>query len=189
VPAVSRPDSPTLPPLARLGQYEAVRLFMDRARAQRPGLALTSANASAVVQICRQLDGIPLALELAAARVGVLSIDALAARLQDRFTLLSGGKPSAPPRHLTLRAPIDWSYNLLDDEERALLRRLSVFHGGWSLEASEAICSDPACDDKAYRQHHRPLETGRVYSSNMAALPIAQLAIRRHAVFGLLAQL
>jgi predicted ATPase/class 3 adenylate cyclase len=189
VPPLSLPDGPSLPPLARLGQYEAVRLFMDRARAQRPGLALTAANASAVVQICRQLDGIPLALELAAARVGVLSIDALAERLQDRFALLSGGKRSAPPRHLTLRAAIDWSYNLLDDEERVLLRRLSVFHGGWSLEASEAICSDPACDDKAYRQHHRPPETGRVYSGNMAAHPIAQLTIRRNAVFGLLAQL
>src|SRR5207247_1659321 len=96
-------------------------------------------DAQAVARICRRLDGIPLALELAAARVTVLTVEQIAARLDDRFHLLTGGRRAALPRHRTLQALIDWSYHLLSEEEQALLRRLSVFAGGWSLEAAEAL--------------------------------------------------
>src|SRR5206468_8523195 len=107
-----------------------------------PSFAVTSGNAPAVAQICHRLDGIPLALELAAARVRVLPVERIAARLDDRFRLLTGGSRTALPRQQTLRALIDWSYDLLTEDERALLRRLSVFAGGWTLEEAEAVCSD-----------------------------------------------
>src|SRR5439155_10460791 len=100
-------------------------------------------NAPAVAQVCHRLDGIPLAIELAAARMKVLTVAQIAARLDDRFRLLTGGSRTALPRQQTLRATIDWSYGLLSDPERVLLRRLSVFAGGWSLEAAEAVCADP----------------------------------------------
>jgi len=122
-------------------QPEAVRLFVERARAAAPGFALTGRNLAAVETICRRLDGIPLAIELAAARVVVLSPEQLAARLGHRFRLLSGGSRMALPRHQTLRALVDWSHDLLDDAERTLLRRLAVFAGGWTLEAAEAVCA------------------------------------------------
>jgi non-specific serine/threonine protein kinase len=128
----------SLPPVERLLEYEAVSLFLVRVRAARPGFALTTQNAPAVLQICRRLDGLPLAIELAAARVGVLAVEAIAARLDDRFRLLAGGS-RAVPRQQTLRATMDWSYNLLSGAEQTLLCRLSVFAGGWTLEAAEAI--------------------------------------------------
>ncbi|MGE5140444.1 MAG: ATP-binding protein, partial [Rudaea sp.] len=127
-----------------LMQYEAVRLFVDRAAAARPGFQLTAENAPAVAQITRRLDGIPLAIELAAARVRLLKVETIAARLDDRFNLLTGGEPTALPRHRTLRATIDWSYDLLPDPARVLLRRLSVFAGGFTLDAAEQVCSDEA---------------------------------------------
>jgi predicted ATPase/DNA-binding SARP family transcriptional activator len=133
------PDADALPPLPVLARYEAVRLFVARARAAVPGFALTSENAAAVTTICRRLDGIPLAIELAAARVRLLQVEQIATRLDDRFTLLAGGSRTALPRHQTLRALIDWSYDLLGEPERDLLCRLSVFAGGWSLEAAETI--------------------------------------------------
>jgi tetratricopeptide (TPR) repeat protein len=117
---------------------------VERAAARLAGFSLTPANAPAVAQICRQLDGIPLALELAAARVNVLPVEQIAARLSDRFQLLTGGSRTALPRHQTLQALIDWSYDLLSDPERRLLQRLAVFVGGWTLEAAEAICGDEA---------------------------------------------
>jgi non-specific serine/threonine protein kinase len=120
---------------------EAVRLFVERARAVVPSFALTERNVSAVELICRRLDGLPLAIELAAARVAVLTPDQIEARLDDRFRLLSGGSRTALPRYRTLRALIDWSHDLLDEQERALLRRLAVFAGGWTLEAAESVCS------------------------------------------------
>jgi predicted ATPase len=126
----------------RLAQYEAVRLFVDRALVVAPDFAVTDINASAVAQICRRLDGIPLAIELAAARLGSMSVEQIAARLDNQFHLLTGGSRTALPRQQTLRGLIDWSHNLLTEQERALLRRLSVFAGGWSLEAAEAVCSD-----------------------------------------------
>jgi predicted ATPase/DNA-binding NarL/FixJ family response regulator len=128
--------------------FEAVRLFAERAAASLPGFALNAANTAIVVSLCRALDGMPLAIELAAARVRALSVEQIAARLADRFGLLTTGDRTAPPRHRTLRATIDWSYELLTTRERALLRRLSVFTG-WSLEMAEQVCADdeiPAAD-------------------------------------------
>jgi predicted ATPase/DNA-binding CsgD family transcriptional regulator len=122
-------------------QPEAVRLFVDRAQSAMPGFALNDSNVAAVEQICRRLDGIPLAIELAAARIGLLSPLQIARRLDDRFGLLTGRNRMALPRHHTLRALIDWSHNLLDERERILFRRLAVFDGSWSLDATEAICS------------------------------------------------
>jgi predicted ATPase/class 3 adenylate cyclase len=121
---------------------EAVRLFVERARASRPDFALTAANVAAVVEICRRLDAIPLAIELAAARVRMLSIAQIAQRLDDRFRLLTGGDRTVLPRQQTLRALIDWSHDLLSAPEQALLRRLAVFAGGWTLEAAEAVGAD-----------------------------------------------
>jgi predicted ATPase/DNA-binding CsgD family transcriptional regulator len=129
------------PAAAELGGYEAVALFADRAAAARPGFAVTERNATAVATICRELDGVPLAIELAAARVTVLSAEQIAARLADRFTLLGPGDRTAPPRQRTLRATIDWSHDLLSGPEQVLLRRLSVF-AGWSLEMAEQVCAD-----------------------------------------------
>ena len=129
------------PAAAELGGYEAVALFADRAAAARPGFAVTERNATAVATICRDLDGVPLAIELAAARVTVLSAEQIAARLADRFTLLGPGDRTAPPRQRTLRATIDWSHDLLSGPEQVLLRRLSAF-AGWSLEMAEQVCAD-----------------------------------------------
>lgn len=123
------------------GQSEAVRLFADRAAAARPGFALTEANQAAVADICRTLDGVPLAIELAAARVRALSPEQIAGRLADRFELLARGDRTAPPRLQTLRAAVQWSYELLAPAERLLLCRLSVFHG-WDLEMAEHVCAD-----------------------------------------------
>jgi predicted ATPase len=121
--------------------HDASRLFLDRASVALSGFTASAANASAIALICRQLDGIPLAIELAAARVGVLSVEQIAVRLDDRFRLLTAGSREALPRQQTLRAALDWSYDLLTEQERAVLRRLSVFAGGCSLEAAEAVCS------------------------------------------------
>jgi non-specific serine/threonine protein kinase len=136
VPATTASASPT-----DLVQYEAVRLFVDRASASA-AFSLTEHNAAAVVQLCQQLDGIPLAIELAAARTRVLTPQQIAARLDERFQLLVGGSRTAPPRQQALRASIDWSYDLLPAAERLLLNRLSVFAGGWTLDAAEAVCPD-----------------------------------------------
>jgi tetratricopeptide (TPR) repeat protein len=121
--------------------FDAVRLFVERAVTIAPGFVVTSENAPAVAQVCQRLDGIPLAIELAAARAKVLAVEQIAARLDDRFRLLTGGSAVALPRHQTLRAAIDWSYGLLSHQERTVLNSLSVFAGGWTLEAAEAICA------------------------------------------------
>jgi predicted ATPase/uncharacterized protein HemY len=123
-------------------QYAAVRLFVERARAGKASFAMTPHNAPAIVRVCQRLDGIPLAIELAAARVRAMPVEQIAGRLDDRFRLLTGGSRTALQRQQTLRASIDWSYDLLCEPERCLLRRLSVFAGGWTLEATEAVCSD-----------------------------------------------
>ena len=120
--------------------YESVRLFVERARAVNASFALTEDNLHAVMQICRRLDGIPLAIELAAARINLLSAQEIAARLDDRFNLLTHGSRTALPRQQTLRALVDWSYDLLSDEERVLLRRLAVFSGGRTLQVVEGVC-------------------------------------------------
>ena len=118
-----------------------MRLFVERAAAVDPAFTVTGANASMVAQVCHRLDGIPLAIELAAARVNVLSIEQIDSRLNDRFRLLTGGSRTAVARQRTLKATVDWSYDLLSDSERQLLRRLSVFAGGWTMEAAEEVTS------------------------------------------------
>jgi predicted ATPase/class 3 adenylate cyclase len=141
VPSLSLPD-PAQVTREALMESESARLFVERATAAQSKFSLTDQNTSSVAQICHRLDGIPLALELAAARVGIFSPEEIAARLGDRFKLLTGGSRTALPRQQTLRALIDWSYDLLSDEEQTLLRQLSVFAGGWTFEAAEAVCSD-----------------------------------------------
>jgi len=163
---------------------DAVRFFVDRAQAVAPQFALSSTNVSAVVRICARLDGIPLALELAAARMKLLSVEQISARLDDRFQLLTGGSRTAVPRQQTLRATIDWSYDLLSDDERRLLRRLAVFAGACSLEATEQVCggnessegtiiellshlidkSLVAVEDQDGERRYRLLETVRQYA-------------------------
>jgi predicted ATPase/class 3 adenylate cyclase len=140
VPSLSLPDMKHLPVSEQLSQYEAVRLFIDRALLVAPHFAVDKDNAPHIAQICFRLDGIPLAIELAAARVKMLSIDQISKRLDDRFRLLTGGARTALPRQQTLRALVDWSYDLLSENERLLLRRLSIFAGGWTLEAAEEVC-------------------------------------------------
>ena len=139
VPALAVPAAERTLTLDALSHYEAARLFMQRVAAAQPTLKLVEAHTAAIADICRRLDGIPLAIELAAARVRTLPIDKVAARLNDRFRLLQGGDQTALPRQQTLRALMDWSYDLLTEPERALLRRLAVFAGGWTLEAAEAV--------------------------------------------------
>jgi tetratricopeptide (TPR) repeat protein len=154
VPPLAVPDPRALLPLDQLMQYEAVQLFVARALAVQPSFRVTPENAPAIVQVCQRLDGIPLAIELAAAQVRVLSVEQLAARLDDALRLLVRGRRTALPRHQTLRALIDWSHALLSEPERVLLRRLSVFAGGWTLEAAEAVtCREAggACGDFGFQ--------------------------------------
>ncbi len=139
VPPLSVPDGSDS--VAALMQSDAVQLFIDRARLALPGFNLTPENAPAIAEICLHLDGLPLAIELAAARVKLLPPDQIAARLNDRFRLLTGGNRTLMPHQQTLRATMDWSYNLIDEAECDLFVRLSVFIGGWTLEAAEAVCA------------------------------------------------
>jgi predicted ATPase len=142
VPSLSIPDAHLTQSVETVMQSEAARLFIERAQTVLPAFTITDENAQAVAQVCSRLDGIPLAIELAAARVNMLKVEQIAVRLDDRFRLLTGGSRTALPRQQTLRALVDWSYDLLSERERALLRRLSVFAGGWTLEAAEAVCAD-----------------------------------------------
>jgi len=186
VPTLPSPNPEALPPMEELTQYEAVRLFAERATAVLPTFRVTPQNARSVVQVCHQLDGIPLAIELAAVRVKVLTAEEIARRLRDQFKLLTGGSRAALPRHQTLKAAIDWSYDLLSEQERALLRQLSVFAGGWTLEAAEAICACEGdgktnilgllarlvdkslviADEREGKTRYRLLETVRQYSQD-----------------------
>jgi predicted ATPase/class 3 adenylate cyclase len=145
VPPLALPDVAHLPSLEALSQYEAVRLLVDRATAVQPGFAVTNENAPAVAEICSRLDGLPLAIELAAARVKILSPQAILARLEDRLRFLSGGSRDVPARQRTLRDAIAWSYELLDEAEARLFARLATFVRGFSLESAEAVC-DPDRD-------------------------------------------
>jgi predicted ATPase/uncharacterized protein HemY len=141
VPPLALPDPAHLPPPDALAHYAAVDLFVQRAQAVRPGFALTPANAAAVAAICQRLDGLPLALELAAARIKILGPDALLARMDQRLQLLTGGSRDLPARHQTLRNAMAWSYDLLEPGERQLFTRLAVLLGGRTLEAIEAVCN------------------------------------------------
>src|SRR5215204_2420307 len=133
------PDQGSLPPLAELSSFDAIELFTSRARALRPDFSLTNENASTVAEIVCRLDGLPLAIELAAARVKILSLEALLERLDRRLSTLTGGARDLPARQRTLRDTIAWSHDLLPQPEKTLFRRLSVFVGGWTLEAAEAV--------------------------------------------------
>ena len=185
VPSLELPDIKQLPSLDALSQYEAVKLFIDRARAAQPTFNVTNENAPAVAQICHRLDGIPLALELAAAKVRALSVEQISKRLDDRFRLLTGGSRTALERHQTLRATLDWSYNLLPENEQVLFRRLSIFISGWTLEAAESVCSNETihsedvfelleqlvnkslviAEDWQHETRYRMLETMRQYAN------------------------
>jgi predicted ATPase/serine/threonine protein kinase len=170
VPALRVPqsDGPVFP--GELLQFEAVRLFVERARQSRPEFDLSPSNATRVVTICRHLDGLPLAIELAAARTKLLSVEQIATRLSDRFRLLTQG-PGTTPRQQTLRSAIDWSYDFLSDPERTLFDRLSVFVGGFTIEAAETICplssvpgplfpdETAGADDKGHGTKDKELET------------------------------
>jgi non-specific serine/threonine protein kinase len=142
IPPLTIPDPNSNNTPEQLTQYESVRLFIERSLVVDPKFRVSNENTRALAEICSRLDGIPLALELAAARTKVLSVEKIYERLDDRFRFLTGGKRTALPRQQTLRALIDWSYDLLTEEEKILWCRLSVFSGGWTLEAAEEICSD-----------------------------------------------
>ncbi len=187
---LSLPPEKTVHAAEQIQQAAAVQLFVQRAQAANPTFALTDDNAPSVVEICRRLDGLPLALELAAARIRLLSPQTLLTRLEDRFAILSGGARDLPSRQQTLRSAIDWSYNLLPDHAKALFRRLSVFAGGWTLGAAEAVCNidgdlgtdvldDLAAlqensllkevDEPGDEQHFAMLETIRAYARERLA--------------------
>jgi predicted ATPase/DNA-binding winged helix-turn-helix (wHTH) protein len=182
--------------------YSAVQLFNERAAAAVDGFTLTDVDIPAILEICRRLDGIPLALELAAARVGVFSVRDLAAHLDDRFRLLTSGRRTALPRHQTLSAALDWSYQLLAEEERAVLRRLSIFAGEFSLEAAVAVAANPgspeivdhianliakslvAADPRGGVAQYRLLDTTRLYTlEKLKNLEEFQQIARRHAAY------
>jgi predicted ATPase len=203
VPPLRTPDPRQLPELEAFAQYEAVRLFTERATSVLSSFRVTSENMAALAHVCSRLDGIPLALELAAARVNVLRVEQIAARLNDRVRLLTGASRSAVPRQQTLRALIDWSYDLLSAPEQQVLRHLAVFAGGWTLGAAETVCAGEGLEqervldvlsrlvDKSLVQAERVLgqearygllETIRQYAvERLAASGAADTIRRRHA--------
>lgn len=198
VPPLTLPEPETDLPLAAVSQYEAVNLFVERARAVRPEFELTDHTVRAATAICQRLDGIPLAIELAAARLSALSVQELLERLEDRFQVLVGGSPSARPRHRTLRELIGWSWDLCTDAERTLWRRASVFPTGFDLSAAEAVCAGPPLDPEAIlhvvttlveksivtahedagRVRYRMLETLRQYGLEQLDASAEQQAVR-----------
>jgi predicted ATPase/class 3 adenylate cyclase len=147
IPSLSLPAVREAPSAAKVRDSESALLFVERGRAVRPDFTLTEENAAAIAEIVVRLDGIPLALELAAARMRMMTVQQIAGRLNDRFRLLTGGRRTALPRQQTLQALIDWSWNLLTEDERVLLRRLSVFSGGWSLAAAENVTGTAPLDE------------------------------------------
>ena len=204
LPSLSLPEPGTARDAHALMQSESIRLFVERATAVRSDFQLTQANAAAVVQICERLDGIPLAIELAAARTRAISVAQVADRLGDRLELLSLGSRMAPLRQQTLRATVEWSYDLLSIPERALFRRLSVFANGWTLEAAEAICPGDSVErtqvldlltrlvdkslvtvsEQAGQARYRLLETIREYGREKLAEAGEEADIRRrHCLF------
>jgi predicted ATPase/class 3 adenylate cyclase len=201
VPPLQLPEAERIPGLEALTQSEAVSLFVDRARAVRPEFELTAENATAVADICSRLDGLPLAIELAAVRVNVLTPQAMLPRLDERLALLTSGPRSLPERQRTLRGAFDWSYHLLEEPERRLFARLATFSGGGTLEAIEAVCDSDLgaqvldllgalVDDSLLRRIETPdgevrflmLETIREYANErLEAEPDAAEVRRRHA--------
>ena len=141
IPPLALPPRTILRSVAEIARYPSVALFLQRATAVKPEFTLTAETARDVVEICGKLDGLPLAIELAAARVRTLTPAAILQRLQSRFDLLTGGARDVPARQQTLRATVDWSFGLLTEDEQKLSRRLAVFVGGCTLEAAEAVCN------------------------------------------------
>ena len=201
VPSLSLPAERAHEPVGALAQSDAVRLFIERALKVRPNFAITNDNAPSVAGICHALDGIPLAIELAAARVRLMAVEEIAAALTDRFRLLTGGTRSALPRQQTLRASVDWSYELLSGDERTLLRRLAVFIGGWTLDLAENVTAGDQLDryavldvlsslvdkslvlveDRERSTRYRLLETVRQYAlDHLAQSPEAPTLRDRH---------
>ena len=199
--SLASPDTGPTITADELGSIDACRLFIERAQSVQPAFELTDQNARSVAQLCRRLDGMPLAIELAAARVRTLPVEQVATRLDDRFRLLTGGSRTSVARHQTLRATIDWSYDLLTESERAVLRRLSVFAAGASLEAAESVCAgDPVdgmdvldllgrlvekslvfTDPTSSEAHFRLLETVREYArGRLVEAEEADPTLRRH---------
>ena len=172
VPPLETPDPKLHESSDRLNRYSAVRLFLARASAVATGFRMTEENAAVIASICHRLDGIPLAIELAASRVKSLGVAQIAERLDDRFHLLTGGNRTALPRHQTLGALIDWSYGLLNESERAMFRRLSVFAGGWTLDAAEAVCiGEGIAPTDALELLTRLVEKSLVVADAQATLP------------------
>jgi non-specific serine/threonine protein kinase len=199
VPSLTVPETLNPPDADRLLEYAAPRLLVDRIRQVQPDFALDASNAAAVAQICSRLDGIPLAIELAAARSVAMSVQDIALRLDDRFSLLTGGRRTALERQRTLRATIDWSHHVLTETERVLFRRLSVFAGGWTLEAAEAVCTDERLPRtevldvlmrlveqslvnlqlRGGHTRYRFLETVRVYAAEQLQASVEAVVVRR----------
>jgi len=199
VPPLSLPDPRRLPAPESLTRYEATGLFVERARAVKQDFALAEGNAMAVAQVCYRLDGIPLAIELAAARIRVLSVGQISSRLDDSFRLLTGGGRSALAHHRTLRTAMDWSHELLSEEEKALFGRLSVFAGGFVLEAAEAVCAGDGLEggevldllaslvdkslvlfeERARETRYRLLETVRQYAAEKLEESGEETEVRR----------
>ena len=148
VPSLAMPDAEQAATPEQLAHCESACLFIERAQLQQPHFIVTTANAPALASICRRLDGIPLAIELAAARVRLMPVEEVSRRLDQRFELLTGGSRTALPRHRTLRSLIDWSYDLLNGSEQELLCRVSIFAGGWTLEAAQSVCTGNGIDEK-----------------------------------------
>ena len=148
VPSLSVPEPSVAATPEIMLTYESVRLFVDRARLQRPHFKVTAENASTLASICSRLDGIPLAIELAAPRLRSMSVEEVSQRLDQRFALLTDGSRAAPPRHRTLRSMIDWSHDLLTEVEQAMLRRVAVFGGGWTPASAESVCSGDGIDTR-----------------------------------------
>lgn len=202
VPPLSFPSAGVLK--EDLEEYAAVRLFGERAKSVATGFRITERNSTVIGQICRQLDGIPLAIELAAAKVRVLTPEQISERLADRFHLLTDGPRGSHPRHRTLKAAMDWSYKLLADDERRILRRLAVFAGGWTLDAADAVAEIPSespasmlsthvslvdkslvvVKEKSGGARYQLLETVRQYGiDRLAEVGETQSAGRRHAEY------
>jgi predicted ATPase len=206
VPSLAGPDPQASASAADLLDYPAVRLFVERAQAVRPDFVLGPAAASSMAAICARLEGLPLALELAAARVSMLGLAQIVERLDDAFRLLVGGSRSAPMRQQTLQATLDWSHGLLSPAEQTVFRRLAVFAGGWSLEAAESVCAASAvatadvleplahlvdkslvvvtADERVGRSHYRLLEPIRQYArEQLVASGESDATSERHAGF------
>jgi non-specific serine/threonine protein kinase len=201
VPSMALPPAASVPSDALLASFDATRLFVERARAALPSFTVSGQNPPAIVRLCARLDGIPLAIELAAARIAVLGVEQIAARLDDRLRLLTAGRRTALPRQQTLRATLDWSFGLLSERERIVFRRLAVFAGGWTLEAAEDTCAGEGiggeevedllaglvdqslvvADDAGDARRYRLLETMREYGWEKLRASGEEVAVRdRH---------